>query len=81
MTLAAVKKLAFKLPPADRLKLARALQKEVLPFRETVTLDELERRADEVEAGTAKLISSEEFDAWLKRMRKSVGHKRPAQRG
>jgi len=81
MTLAAVKKLAFKLPLSDRLKLVEALQNQIPPLREPVTLAELERRADEVESGTAKLVSSEEFDSWMKRMKKSVGHKRSNQRG
>lgn len=81
MTLAAVKKLAFKLPPADRLKLVRALQKEVLPMRKPVTLEELERRADEVDAGTAKLVSSKVFLARLNKLRKQTLHKRSLQRG
>jgi hypothetical protein len=81
MTLAAVRKLVFKLPLSDRLKLVEEVQRQVPPMRAPVTLEELERRADEVDAGTAKLVSSEEFGAWLKRMKKSVGHKRSTQRG
>jgi putative addiction module component (TIGR02574 family) len=81
MTLAAVKKLAFKLPLTDRLKLVKALQKEIPPMRKPVTLEELERRADEVDAGTAKLVSSEEFDAKIAQLRASFRRKRPAQRG
>ncbi len=81
MTLAAVKKLAIKLSLADRLKLADALWESVPPMREPVTLAELERRADEVDSGKATLVSSEEFDANLAQLAKSLRRKRSAQRG
>lgn len=81
MTLAAVKKLAFKLPPADRLKLVRALQDDIPPRRKPVTLEELERRADEVDAGTAKLVSSKVFLARLRKLRNQPLPKRVLQRG
>jgi putative addiction module component (TIGR02574 family) len=81
MTLAAIKKLAVKLPLADRLKLADAMWESVPSMREPVTLAELERRADEVDSGKAKLVSSEEFDANLAQLTKSLRRKRSAQRG
>jgi putative addiction module component (TIGR02574 family) len=81
MTLAAVKKLAIKLPLRQRMKLADTLLESIPPMREPVTLAELERRADEVEAGTAKTISYRTFAADLAKMRKSIGQRRPGQRG
>jgi len=72
MTLAAVKKLAFQLPKADRVKLADALLESIPPYREPVTLAELERRADEVESGKVKPVSGRQFRAHLTRLRKSV---------
>ena len=81
MTLAAVKKLAIKLPPAQRMKLANTLFESIPPMREPVTLAELERRADEVEAGTVKTISAHTFLTDIAKMRKSIGQKRPGQRG
>jgi putative addiction module component (TIGR02574 family) len=68
MTLAAVKKLAIKLPLRQRLKLAEAMLETLPPLREPVTLEELERRADEVLSGKVKAISSEEFDRDLAEM-------------
>ena len=72
MTLAAVKKLAIKLPLRQRLKLAEAMLETLPPLREPVTLEELERRADEVLSGKVKAISSEEFDRDLAEMEKSI---------
>jgi putative addiction module component (TIGR02574 family) len=72
MTLAAVQKLAFQLPKRQRAKLVDALLNSITPHREPVTLDELERRADEVESGKVKAVSSREFDAHISRLRKSI---------
>jgi putative addiction module component (TIGR02574 family) len=72
MTLTAVKKLAFQLPEAERVKLAGELLDSVPPHREPVTLEELERRAEEIESGKVKPVSSDEFDAHISRLRKSI---------
>ena len=75
MTLAAVKKMAFQLPENQRARLASALLDSIPAHREPVTLEELERRAEEVESGKVKPVSSEVFDAHIARLRKSI---RPA---
>ena len=80
MTLTAIKKLAIKLPVRDRMKLADAMWKSVPTLRGPSSLEELERRADEVDAGTAKLITSEEFDAKIAHLRASMRRRRPAHR-
>jgi putative addiction module component (TIGR02574 family) len=72
MTLAAVKKLAFRLPQADRVKLADALLDSLPAHRAPVTLAELERRADEVESGNVKPVSGRQFRAHIARLRKSI---------
>lgn len=72
MTLAAIKKLAFQLPKADQVKLAGALLDRLPPYRKPVTLSELEHRADEVESGKVKPVSSAQFDAHIARLRKSI---------
>jgi putative addiction module component (TIGR02574 family) len=72
MTLTAVKKIAFQLPAFQRAKLASALFDSIPPYREPVTLEELERRAEEVESGKVKPISSAKFDAHIARLRKSI---------
>jgi putative addiction module component (TIGR02574 family) len=75
MTLTAVKKMAFQLPKAERVKLASALLDSIPPHREPVTLEELEHRAEEVESGKIRPISSEEFDANIARLRRSIRSK------
>ena len=72
MTLTAVKKLAFQLPPAEQMKLASALLDRIPPHRSPVTLAELERRAEEVESGKVKPVPSDKFDAHIARLRKSI---------
>ena len=72
MTLTAVKKMAFQLPESQRAKLASALLDSIPPHRAPVTLAELERRADEVESGKVKPVSSDEFDAHIARLRRSI---------
>jgi putative addiction module component (TIGR02574 family) len=81
MTLAAVKKLAIKLSPVQRMKLADALLATIPAMREPITFAELETRADEVMSGKVKGISEEEFDQELDEMEKSIPHRRPSQRG
>jgi hypothetical protein len=81
MTLAAVKKLAIKLPLRQRMKLADTLLESIPPMRAPVTLEELERRADEVLSGKAKTVSYRTFAADLRKMKKSIGQRRSAQRG
>jgi putative addiction module component (TIGR02574 family) len=81
MTLAAVKKLAIKLPPAQRMKLADVLLDTIQPMRKPVTLAELEARIDEVASGKVKAIPGDVFDAELDEMEKSIGQRRSAQRG
>jgi putative addiction module component (TIGR02574 family) len=76
MPLAAIKKLALRLPLRDRMKLAHAMSDSIPPMCEPVTVAELERRVDEVESGRAKLISSEEFDKKLKRLKRTLLGKR-----
>jgi len=72
MTLAAVKKLAIKLPLKQRLQLADALYETLPPLRGSVGLAELERRADEVISGKVKGIPWDEFKKELTKMRKSI---------
>ncbi len=72
MTLAALKKLAFQLPQAERMKLAGELLDTIPPHREPVTLTELKQRADEVESGKIKPVSAAKFDAHLALLRKSI---------
>jgi putative addiction module component (TIGR02574 family) len=81
--------MAFQLPEIQRAKLASALLDSIPPHRPPVTLEELKRRADEVETGKVKPVSSVEFDAHIARLRTSpacahrsaLDHCRPAQRG
>ncbi len=79
MTLAAVKKLAIKLPLKQRLQLADALYETLPPLRGSVGLAELERRADEVISGKVKGIAWEQFELEIKKMRKSITPKRHRQ--
>ncbi len=73
MTLAAVKKLAFKLPRKQRLKLADAIYDDAVPVLPgSVGLAELERRADEVLSGKVKAVSWEEFEVTLDKLKKSI---------
>ena len=81
MTLAAVKKIAIKLPPKQRLQLADALYDSVPVLPGSVGLAELERRADEVISGKVKGIPWEEFERELQETRKSITPKRPRQGG
>ena len=76
MTLAAVKKLAIKLPPKQRLQLADALYESLPILPGSVGLAELERRADEVISGKVKGIPWEEVERELRNMRKSITLKR-----
>ena len=81
MTLAAVKKLAIKLPLKQRMKLAEAMLETLPPMRKSSTLAELEARIDEVESGKVKPVSGKVFLAELEKMKRSVDYKRPRQRG
>ena len=81
MTLAAVKKLAIKLPPKQRLQLADVLYESLPLLRGSVGLAELERRADEVISGKVKGIPWKEFQRDLREMRKSITPKRLRQGG
>lgn len=81
MTFTAVKKLASKLPLRDRLKLADAMWESVPPMREPSTLEELERRADEIESGKVKPVPASEIDVLLARFEKTIQERRSAQRG
>ena len=72
MTLAAAKKLIFKLPLKERLRFADELVDSIPPMREPVTLAELERRADEVISGKVKGIPWEEFERDLDKMVKAA---------
>ncbi len=81
MTLAAVKKLAIKLPLRQRLKLAEAIYQSVPSPNKSVGLAELERRADEVLSGKVKAIDADEVLDELEQMIRSKAHKRPRQRG
>ena len=81
MTLAAVKKLAIKLPPQQRLRLADALYESLPILPGSVGLAELERRADEVISGKVKGVPWEEVERELEEMRKSITPKRLRQGG
>jgi putative addiction module component (TIGR02574 family) len=72
MTLAAAKKLIFKLPLKKRLKLADEIYDSAPILPGSVGIEELERRIDEVESGKVKPISWEEFQRDLDKMRKSI---------
>ncbi len=80
MTLAAVKKLAIKLPLRQRLQLADALYDSLPLLRGSVGLAELERRADDVISGKVKGIPWEVVKRDLDKMRKSITQKRPPPR-
>jgi putative addiction module component (TIGR02574 family) len=64
--------MAFQLPEIQRAKLASALLDSIPPHRPPVTLEELKRRADEVETGKVKPVSSVEFDAHIARLRTPI---------
>jgi len=58
MSLTLLKQEALKLPKAQRLKLASALLDSVPTAEEPLTLEELDRRADELKSGKVKGIPS-----------------------
>jgi hypothetical protein len=72
VTFAAVKKLAFKLPRRQRLRLAAELSSPDPILPGSVGIEELERRIDEVESGKVKPVTWGEFQRTLDKMRKSV---------
>jgi putative addiction module component (TIGR02574 family) len=72
VTLAAVKKLAIKLPLRQRIQLANALYESVPVLPGSVGIAELERRADEVLSGKVKVIPWDEVERDLKEMRESI---------
>jgi Putative addiction module component len=71
MTLATAKKLIFKLPPGQRVKLADALYDSVPVLRGSAGLDELERRADEVISGKVKALDGKTVLRDLKKLIRS----------
>jgi putative addiction module component (TIGR02574 family) len=81
VTLAAVKKLAIKLPLRQRIKLANELYESVPPMRGPSSLAELEARFEEVESGKVKPIPAKVFLAELDQMMGSIRRKRRGQRG
>jgi putative addiction module component (TIGR02574 family) len=81
MTLAAVKKLAIKLPPKQRVQLANALYESIPPMRGPSSISEMEARLEEVESGKVKPISGKTFLAELDQMMGAVRCKRRGQRG
>ncbi len=81
MTLAAVKKLAIKLPLQNRVKLAAAIWDSIPPEQESDVMAEVERRIDEVESGRVKPLTWHQFARELDKMEQSISHKRPRQRG
>ena len=62
MTLTALKKEVLQLPVAQRIKLANAVFESLPSPRKALSLEELEKRADEALSGSAKMISAEQFD-------------------
>ena len=71
-SLAELAREAVELPLQDRMKLANALLDSTPAFREPLTLEELEHRAEEVESGKVKPVSSGKFDAHITRLRASI---------
>ena len=75
MTLAASRKLTFRLTKAQKIKRAgERLNEASSQPRKPVTLKELERRASEVASGRVKAIPGAIFDADLEAMKKTIGH-------
>jgi putative addiction module component (TIGR02574 family) len=79
MTLAAAKKMMFKLPPRQRIKFAEQLFESVPVLPGSVGLEELERRAEEVLSGKEKGIPWEEFERELKEMERSIRRARASE--
>ncbi len=61
MTLTALKKEVLQLPEAQRVKLANVLFESLPPVREGLSLDEMEKRAQEALSGSVKMIDADEF--------------------
>jgi len=76
MTLATLKKVVLQLPENQRIKLAGDLFDSIPPHREAITMEELERRGDEVISGQVKAVSSEEFNAGVDRLMRQFARKR-----
>jgi hypothetical protein len=73
VTLAAIRKMVFTLPKAQRVRLAdEMLEDSIVPFREPVTLAILERRAEELRSGKVKGVGNQEFEATLKELEAGV---------
>ena len=81
MTLAAAKKLIFKLPLKKRLQFADEIYDSAPILPGSVGIEELERRAEEVISGKVKGIPWEKVKRDLEDMRKSITPKRLRQGG
>jgi Putative addiction module component len=65
--------MVFTLPKAQRVRLAdELLEDSIVPFRDPVTLETLERRAKELHSGKVKGVSDKEFDATLRELEMSI---------
>jgi putative addiction module component (TIGR02574 family) len=81
MTLAAMREMADKLPVGERLELAEHIWASVPPFRQSLTLAEIESRIDDIESGRVQPLSSQEFEARMTALEGELLHKRSGQRG
>ncbi len=87
MTLAALKKEVLQLPLAQRIKLADAVYESLPSAREPLTLEELEKRADEALSGSVKVIPAEQFHREARALvgkiarRRAKNQSRSSQRG
>ena len=62
MTLTALKKEVLQLPLAQRVRLANAVFESLPSHRKALSLEEMEKRAEEALSGSVKMISAEQFD-------------------
>jgi putative addiction module component (TIGR02574 family) len=76
MNLAALKKEVLQLPTAQRIKLAEAVYESLPSAREPLTFEELEKRADEALAGSAEMISAEQFHRETRELVRKIARRR-----
>jgi putative addiction module component (TIGR02574 family) len=81
MTLAAMREMADQLSVGERLELAEHIWGSLPPFRQSLTLAEIEARIDDIESGRVQPLSSEEFEAKMVALENELLHKRSGQRG
>jgi putative addiction module component (TIGR02574 family) len=81
MTLAAMREMADQLSIGERLELAEHIWGSLPPFRQSLTLAEIESRIDDIESGRVQALSSDELRARMNALKNELLHKRSPQRG